>query len=154
MEETSVFKSWLWVLQYWILVYIVVTGIAIGVGMAIGQSYYWIVVTIGAISLTAPITYRKLVGGGCSLRFQICALVKGMIAGVAFLALSLVADFILWSILEPSFGWSPLAMMQFRYTAYYIWMLGGMIGGMGARFMEVRGMTMTAESNITVHRAE
>ncbi len=154
MEETSVFKSWLWVLQYWIAVYIVVTAIAIGFGMIVSQSTYWVVVTIGAISLTAPITYRKLVGGGCSLRFQICALVKGMITGFVFLALSLVADLILWTILEPSFGWSPLATIQFRYTAYYIWMLGGMIGGMGARFLEVRGVAMTTERTITVHRTE
>ena len=86
-----------------------------------------------------PITYRNLVGGGCSLRFQMCALVKGMSAGIIFMLLTSAVDMLIWSSLGASLGWSPLTNMVYVSAIYQIWFLSGAVGGMGARIMEVRG---------------
>ncbi|MCK5303590.1 MAG: hypothetical protein KAJ96_10645, partial [Candidatus Thorarchaeota archaeon] len=90
METTSEFGSWFWVLKSWIIVYAVLLVVGILFGFVGGPSYYWGVMMIGALIMITPITYRNLIGGSCSLRFQMCALVKGMVAGLIFLILSMV----------------------------------------------------------------
>ena len=92
-------------------------------------------------------TYRNLVGGGCSLRFHICALVKGMLAGFVFLILAFVADMLVWQTIGSSLGWSPFAL-GFSQDIYLIWLLSGTIGGFGARIVEVRGEAKSAEITI------
>lgn len=87
--------------------------------------------------VTIPVTYRMLVGGGCSLRFQICALVKGMLAGVVMLVLTSYADTVVWQALLPIVGWTPLVSNISEMIAQ-VWFFSGIIGGMGARVVEVR----------------
>ena len=83
------------------------------VGIALGNMfspiYYWWTTLLFVPLTIAPVTYKSLVGGGCSLRFQICALVKGSFAGVIFLILTMIADSLLWPNLALNVGWNPKA---------------------------------------------
>ena len=102
---------------------------------------------IGVPLAVIPITYRNLVGGGCSLRFHICALVKGILAGSVFLALSLGADLVIWQVLGTRLGWNPV-LLDLSWDIYFIWLFSGLIGGFGARIVEVRGQTRPTEITI------
>jgi len=150
LENTSELRSWFWILKSWITVYAVLLVVGILLGFVGGPSYYWSVMTIGSLIMIAPITYRNLVGGGCSLRFQMCALVKGMAAGLIFLILSMVADFILWGAIGTSFGWTPLASGSVSWSLYQVWWFSGAIGGFGARIAEVRAYDERAGRTITI----
>lgn len=136
MSLVSEVKSWLWVPAVWVVVY----SILLLIGIALGPIYYWGVMLIGVPLTIAPITYKNLVGGGCSLRFQICALVKGMFAGMIFFVLTLVADSLLWPNLTLTLGWNPVTLNATELF-YQIWFISGIIGGIGARIIEVRGPT-------------
>lgn len=138
MENISEYRSWFWVLKSWVIVYAVLLVVGILLGFGGGPSYYWSVMTIGSLIMIAPITYRNLVGGGCTLRFQMCALVKGMVAGLIFLTLSMVADFVLWSAIGTIIGWTPLAIGPVSWSLYQTWWFSSAIGGLGARIAEVR----------------
>ena len=116
-------------------------------GVSLGLSYYWIVIIVGVPLAVIPITYRNLVGGGCNLRFHICALVKGILAGTVFLALSLAADLLIWYAISPVLGWNPLNI-DLAQSVHFIWLFSGMIGGFGARIVEVRGRTGPTEITI------
>lgn len=102
---------------------------------------------VGVPLVVIPLTYRYLVGGGCSLRFQICALVKGMLAGFVFYFLSIFADYLVWQFIGSSIGWNALSL-GVSSDIHFVWFFSGIIGGFGARIVEVRGNTRLA--NITI----
>ena len=149
MEALEEVKSWLWIPKYWIAVY---TSLLI-VTILVGESYYWSVYLIGVPLAIIPITYRNLVGGGCSLRFQMCALVKGMSAGIIFMVLASAVDMLVWSSLGVNLGWSPLTNMTYISIIYQVWFLSGAIGGFGARIVEVRSYS-DSESPFTIEGFE
>jgi hypothetical protein len=122
-----------------------VIGIALG-SMFNPMFYLWAMM-IGVPLTIVPVTYRSLVGGGCSLRFQICALVKGMFAGIVFLMLTMITDTLLWPNLAPIIGWNPTSF-SISDLFYQIWFFSGILGGMGARVVEVRGYTAGSEVTI------
>ena len=143
MSLVSEVKSWVWVPAVWVVVY----SILLIVGIALGPTFYWGVMLVGVPLTIAPITYKNLVGGGCSLRFQICALVKGMAAGMIFFVLTMVADSLLWPNLALTLGWNPTTL-NVTELFYIIWFFSGIIGGIGARIIEVRGYT--SDPGITI----
>jgi len=140
-------KSWLWVPAIWVVVYSILLVIGITLGNMFDPMYYWGVMLIGVPLTIAPVTYKNLVGGGCSLRFQICALVKGMAAGFIFFALTMIADALLWPNLALTLGWNPTTL-NVTELFYQIWFFSGIIGGIGARIIEVRGYT--SDPGITI----
>ena len=134
----SEIKSWLWIVKYFLPLYAILTIIGIGLDLQNLISFYWIVYLIIVPLVIAPVTYRNLIGGGCSLRFQICALVKGMTAGLLFLILAFAFDVLLWGTLAGIVGVN-LSLIVLRIpNLYQIWLIGGIIGGIGARIIEVR----------------
>lgn len=138
MSLVSEVKSWLWVPAIWIVVYSILLVIGITLGNMFEPMYYWGVMLIGVPLIIAPVTYKNLVGGGCSLRFQICALVKGMAAGMIFFVLTMAADSLLWPTLALTVGWNPTTL-NVAELLYQVWFFSGIIGGFGARIIEVRG---------------
>ncbi|NHJ14084.1 MAG: hypothetical protein EAX95_10440 [Candidatus Thorarchaeota archaeon] len=150
MESLSEVKTWLWVPFYWIVIYTILLFGGIVVGHIAGTQFYSGVFLIGVPLLVIPITYKNLVGGGCSLRFQMCALVKGMIAGLLFMLLASAADHFVWSLLGGGLGWTPVEDMGVGTFIYQVWFISGAIGGMGARIVEVRGHPEGTESKITI----
>ena len=124
---------------------LLVVGILIG--SLFSPLYYWWVILIGVPLIIAPVTYKSLVGGGCNLRFQICALVKGMFAGVVFLMLTMITDSLLWPNLATVLGWDPVTF-SISEVFYQVWFFSGIIGGFGARIVEVRGITTGSEITV------
>ena len=147
MSILSDIKSWLWIPAFWIILYSSFLILGIGVGGELGAPFYWAVTLIGVPLTIAPITYRNLVGGGCNLQYQICALVKGMFAGFVFMALTMIADTIVWASLAPALGWSPVNL-SITEAMYYVWFFSGIIGGFAARIVEVRGYHSPGEITI------
>jgi hypothetical protein len=143
----SELRSWVWIPAIWIVVYPLMLVVGIVLGNMFGPMSYWWATLVAVPLIIAPVTYKSLVGGGCSLRFQICALVKGTFAGVVFLALTMVADSLLWSNLALTVGWNP-TLSSISELFYQIWFFSGIIGGFGARIVEVRGYP--TESEITI----
>ena len=146
----SEIKSWLWIPKFWIPLYLILNVIGIGLGATGFVSMYWIVYLILVPLVVIPVTYRSLIGGGCSLRFQICALEKGVNAGVMFLLLTFIVDFYLWGVLSPLVGVSLSLVSLNIPDLYMIWLLSGIVGGMGARVIEVRGYSNIDEDSITI----
>lgn len=132
-EALSAVWSWAWIPVLWVLLY----PTTIIVGVLIGPDLYWWSSLVLVPLVVIPITYRMLVGGGCSLRFQICALVKGMLAGAVMLVLTSAVDALVWQALLPIVGWTPMASGLSDMIAQ-VWFFSGIIGGMGARIVEVR----------------
>ncbi|TFG30304.1 hypothetical protein EU527_14715 [Candidatus Thorarchaeota archaeon] len=147
MSLVTEMKSWLWIARVWILLYPVLLFLGILMGTYFGPIYYWSVIVIGVPLVVIPMTYKNLVGGGCSLRFQICALVKGMLAGVAFMVLSLLAETFVWQNLSVGLGWNPLSL-GLTQDISFVWFFSGLIGGVGARIAEVRAQTKPAKITI------
>jgi len=146
----SEIKSWLWIPRYWIPLYVILNVIGIGLETAGFVSMYLIAYLVLVLLVVIPVTYRSLVGGGCSLRFQICALVKGVNAGVMFLLITFIVDFYLWGALSPLLGVN-LSLVSLNVTnLYLIWLMSGLVGGMGARVIEVRGYFNIEEDSITI----
>lgn len=139
--------SWSWILKTWIVLYPILFVAGVLLGAAIDSGYYWLATVIGVPLIVIPTTYRKLVGGGCSLRFHVCALVKGILAGSMFLALTFAADLVIWQFISTGLGWSPL-VLELSRDIYFVWLFSGMIGGFGARVVEVRGQTRPTEITI------
>jgi hypothetical protein len=140
-------RSWLWVPLLWVLVYPITVAAGVIVGVAFGEFYYVWGTLLLAPLIVAPVTYRQLVGGGCSVRFQICALVKGMLAGFVLLLITVYMDPLVWTSLSSVVGWNPL-LPATDELVYYVWLFSATIGGMGARVVEVRGYSEPA--NITI----
>jgi len=147
MSIVTELKSWSWILKTWAVLYPVLLIAGIVLGTVLHPSYYLMAPIIGVPLTIIPITYRNLVGGGCSLRFQICALVKGMLAGFVFLSLAFVADTIVWQFIGTGLGWNPL-VFELTPDIYFIWLFSGIIGGFGARIVEVRGQTRATRITI------
>ncbi|MHA2311223.1 MAG: hypothetical protein ACXADF_06970 [Candidatus Thorarchaeota archaeon] len=145
LEMLEEIKSWLWIPKYWIAVY----ATLLMVSVAVGELYYWSVYLIGIPLTMIPITYRNLVGGGCSIRFQMCALVKGLFAGFVLMILTSAIDIVVWNNLGVNLGWSPLTNMAYVSAVYQIWFLSGAVGGIGARIVEVRGYS-SPDDSITI----
>jgi hypothetical protein len=61
-----------------------------------------------------------------------------MLAGVVMLALTSYADTVVWQAILPIVGWTPLVSSLSEMIAQ-VWLFSGIIGGMGARVVEVRG---------------
>jgi hypothetical protein len=140
-------KSWLWVPGIWIIVYSLMMVVGIALGGVFGPIYYWWTTLFVVPLIIIPTTYKSLVGGGCSLRFQICALVKGSFAGVIFLLLTMIADSLLWPNLALTVGWNP-TLFSTSELFYQVWFFSGIIGGIAARIVEVR--SFSAGSEITI----
>jgi hypothetical protein len=147
VSVVSEVKSWLWVPAVWAVVYSILLVLGIILGNMFEHIYYWGVMLVGVPLTIAPITYKNLVGGGCNLRFQICALVKGMAVGLIFFILTTIADSLLWPNLALSVGWNPTTL-GVTELFYQIWFFSGIIGGFGARIIEVRGYP--SDSGITI----
>ncbi|MHA1769750.1 MAG: hypothetical protein ACTSV3_07895 [Candidatus Thorarchaeota archaeon] len=139
-------RSWIWVPVAWGLLFPAMIGFGVLLGPVLGADSYWWANLILLPLTVAPITYKMLVGGGCSVRFQICALVKGMLAGFVFFFLTIYATPIVWPNLSTLFGWPPLSSNLPELIAQ-IWLYSAVAGGMGARFVEVRGLE---HSDITI----
>lgn len=149
MSLISEVKSWLWILKIWIPLYPALLFIGIIIGISIAPAFYWSSILLGVPLVVIPVTYRNLVGGGCSVRFQICALVKGMLAGAVLFLLSLLADPIIWQTLSSVVGWNPLNLGPgISENIYFVWFFSGVVGGFGARIVEVRGMHTEPEISI------
>ena len=148
MSLAAELKSWLWIPAIWIAVYPLMLVVGVALGNMYGPIYYWWGTLVAVPLIIAPVTYRSLVGGGCSLRFQICALVKGTFAGVVFLMLTIVTDSLLWPNLALTVGWNPTSF-SISELFYQIWFFSGIIGGIGARIVEVRGYTSSSEITIS-----
>ena len=134
----SEIKSWFWIPKYWIPLYALLTIIGIRLSQQGLISLYWMIYLIVVPLVIAPATYRNLVGGGCNLRFQICALVKGMTAGLMFLTVAFAFDVLFWGTLSGFVGVN-LSLVVLRIPELYqIWLIGGVIGGIGARVIEAR----------------
>jgi hypothetical protein len=140
-------KSWLWIPAVWIVVYPLMLAVGIALGNVFGPFHYWWATLLAVPLLIAPVTYKSLVGGGCNLRFQICALVKGSFAGVIFLMLAMIADSLLWPNLAVTVGWNP-TVFSTSELFYQVWFFSGIIGGVAARIVEVR--SYSAGSEITI----
>lgn len=149
MSLVNELRSWIWIVPYWILAYSVVVVTAIGISTITTTSAFWLVYLVIVPLLTVPIIYRNLVGGGCSLRFQICALVKGTAVGMMFFVVSMLIDPFLWSFLQPSLGWNALSLNGFTAAIYQIWFYSGFIGGFAARIVEVKALNQSGQ-NITI----
>ena len=122
--------------------------IGVEVGNQFGPASYWVVTLVGVPLAIAPITYKNLVGGGCNLNYQICALVKGLFAGFVFMALTMIVDALIWSNLSTILGWNPVSL-GISEAVYYVWFFSGIIGGFGARVVEVRGYQIGTEITIS-----
>jgi hypothetical protein len=140
-------KSWLWIPGIWIVAYPIMLVGGIIIGNLFGPMYYWWITLFAVPLIIAPVTYKSLVGGGCSLRFQICALVKGMFAGAIFMVLTMMIDSFIWPGLSLSVGWNP-TLFSVSELFYQVWLFSGVIGGVGARIIEVRGYTSGSEITI------
>ncbi|MFW9927182.1 MAG: hypothetical protein ACFFDM_10500 [Candidatus Thorarchaeota archaeon] len=147
MSITEDIKSWLWIPAFWIVLYVLFLWIGVSIGSEFGPIFYWAVTLIGVPLTIAPITYKNLVGGGCNLKYQICALVKGMFAGFVFMSLTMITDAIVWSSLSVSVGWNPVSL-SISEAMYYIWFFSGILGGFAARIVEVRGYQPSNEITI------
>lgn len=141
-------KSWLWVPAYWAIIYGVMLLAGIGFGVLVAPELYWIVSIAVVFLLVVPITYRHLVGGGCSVRFQICALVKGALVGMTYFFVALAVDPIVWTFLQPYLGWNAMQLPTFTSLLYQVWFYAGIIGGFGARIVEVRQMSTVKDITI------
>jgi hypothetical protein len=139
MQNQTGLSTWMWVVKSWIALYLVLFTSAIVLSLNTLSAYYWILFLLVVPVFVIPMTYRNLVGGGCSMRFQICALVKGVMAGFLFLLFTGLADFIIWSVLGSSLSWTPLSEPRVLMNLYQVLLISGMIGGIGARIVEVRG---------------
>ena len=129
------------------MTYSLMLVVGIALGNMFGPIFYWWTTLLAVPLIIAPVTYKSLVGGGCSLRFQICALVKGSFAGVIFLMLTMIADSVLWTNLALTVGWNP-TLFSTSELFYQVWFFSGIIGGIGARIVEVR--SYSAGSEITI----
>ena len=150
MIERSELETWTWILKYWVIIFPVLFIVGLVLSQLGNLSYYWIPFVVGVPLTITPVTYRNLVGGGCSLRFQMCALVKGMTAGVIFLLLSMAADYYIWNALGAYLGWTPPASTFSMSIIYQLWFFSGVMGGFGARIMEVRGHSRGIDGTPTV----
>jgi len=149
MQQQTGLSTWVWVFKYWTLLYLILVSSAIMLSINNLSAYYWLVYLLIVPIVVIPSTYRNLVGGGCSLRFQICALVKGVAAGSLFLVLTGVADFLVWNTISQFFTWTPFSDARLLMSLYQILLISGMIGGIGARIMEVRGHTISNVPKLT-----
>ncbi len=141
MIERSELETWTWILKYWVAIFPILFIAGLALSQLGSPSYYWIPFVVGVPLTIIPVTYHNLVGGGCSLRFQMCALVKGMTAGMVFLLLSMAADYYIWNVLTAHLGWTPLASTYSMSIIYQLWFFSGAMGGFGARILEVRGQS-------------
>jgi hypothetical protein len=141
-------RTWIWVVQYWLIVYFALLATGLVLGTEIAPDAYWYAFIIGVPLTIAPITYRKLVGGGCSIRFQICALVKGAIVGTLFYFASAAMDPVIWNILQEYVGWNATTLPSFTDMFYLVWFIAGIIGGFAARIVEVR--QLNSPQSITI----
>ncbi|TFG13717.1 hypothetical protein EU537_05525 [Candidatus Thorarchaeota archaeon] len=141
LSSFAFLRSWSWILRYWLVVYATLTIIGI-IGTAFyGPLMYLIPFLFGVPLVIIPMTYRNLVGGGCSLKFGICALVKGILAGVVFAGLSLFANYVIFSTIHLAQGLNLMPSIQSITPTYQIWLVSAAIGGFAARIAEVRGHT-------------
>ncbi len=137
------YKSWLWIPKVWGVVYSIALVAAVAAINAIGPTSYRQVIGVVVFGLGVPLTFKSLVNTGCDLRFHICALVKGMIAGLLFLIFAMIADPIVWSFLQQAVAWSPLGNPQELFSIQQAWVFAGIFGGFAARVVEVKRMTAT-----------
>ena len=150
MIERSELETWTWILKYWATIFPILLVAGLALSQLGNPSYYWIPFVVGVPLTIIPVTYRNLVGGGCSLRFQMCALVKGLTVGIIFLFLSMAADYYIWNVLGAHLGWTPLASTSSMSIIYQLWFFSGVAGGFGARIMEVRGQSRGTDGTPTV----
>ena len=139
MQMTHTPNTWSWIPISWLVLYPIVTILGYVASIVLRQEPFAMILLAGLPIVVAVTTYRNLVGGGCTLRFQVCALVKGIIAGVIFVLLSFVADVVVWEAIGVAVGLNLVAYGQLGIVSYYAWFLGALVGGFAARVSEVRG---------------
>ncbi len=149
MQHQSALSTWTWVFKYWIALYVILFTSGLVLSLISMSTFYWILFLVLVPIVVIPATYRNLVGGGCSLRFQICAMVKGVAAGFVLLIMTAVADVLLWSLIGQNLLWTPLSELSLLYDIYLVILVSGMIGGIGARIMDVRGQTQMNTGSLT-----
>jgi len=59
----------------------------------------------------------------------------------------MIADSLVWPNLALSIGWNPTTL-NVTELFYQVWLFSGIIGGIGARIIEVRGYTSGSEITI------
>jgi len=132
------------------VLYFVTTVLGFLLAYLVNPAMYSVVTLLIVPVVLIPLTYKNLVGGACSLRFRVCGLVKGVLAGIVFLVLSLGTNLAVWASLLSVFGWSPLFQSQLVSNVYWVWFFGGVLGGMGARVAEVRRGGTGPDCSMTV----
>lgn len=141
IDEEPYYKTWLWIPKVWLITYGFALLVAVLSVQAFGPESYRMAIGVVVFGLGIPLTFKSLVGAGCDVRFQICALVKGMISGVAFLVLTFIVDPITWSVASQFISWTPLSNPTELWNIQQIWIFAGLFGGFAARVVEVRRIT-------------
>ncbi|MGQ4870472.1 MAG: hypothetical protein ACP6IT_01385 [Candidatus Thorarchaeota archaeon] len=77
---------------------------------------------------------------GCSLRFHICPLVKGILAGIMMFVMTVVADWTLNLLPAQNALWPVLYASAPIRDPNQIWWSSGAGGGLLARIAEVRNL--------------
>ncbi|MEM2143194.1 MAG: hypothetical protein QXS20_07245 [Candidatus Thorarchaeota archaeon] len=129
--------SWTWIPVHWIVVYSTLNLASMILEAMTGTDHYLQVMTIGIPVLVAPVVYRRLAGGACSLRFHVCAFMKGLLVGVLLVVQSVGADLVLGTYLGVAVILG-LSSPRSETLVYGIWLISALIGGLGARVSEVR----------------
>lgn len=132
------------------VLYFVTTVLGFLLAYLVDPAMYPVVTLLIVPVVLIPLTYKNLVGGACSLRFRVCGLVKGFLAGIVFLVLSLGINLAVWASLLSVVGWSPLFQSQLVSNVYWVWFFSGVLGGMAARVAEVRRGGTGPDCSMTV----
>ncbi len=148
MESESELRTWLWILKTWIVLYSSLLVIRVALGQLIGPTFFWISLLVGVPIVVVPVTYKSLVGGGCSIKYHICPLVKGILAGVIMFAMSVVADWSLNMILSSDPIWSAMYNTVVIRDPHQIWWFSGLAGGILTRIQEVRELGRAQQISI------
>ncbi len=143
LSDEPYYKTWLWIPKVWLITYVVAVLASFFSVQIFGPRSYRMAIGLVVFGLGIPLTFKSLVGVGCDVRFQICALVKGMIAGGAFLLLTFIADPLTWSVISQLVAWTPLSDPIELWSIQQVWIFTGLFGGFAARVVEVKRINVS-----------
>ena len=138
MTTASVPSTWLWIPKTWAILYSATAVLGLIAAYLVNPTMYSVVMLVVVPVVLIPLTYKNLVDGACSLRFRMCGFVKGILAGLLFLVLTLGTNLAVWVSLSSAVGLSPLVQSQLVSNVYWVWFFSGALGGIGARVAEIR----------------
>ncbi|NWF95014.1 MAG: hypothetical protein HXY34_02630 [Candidatus Thorarchaeota archaeon] len=153
MSLGEALRTWAWIPPYWATIYFALRVSGRVLEITVVPSCCGLVHFVGIPLLVVPLTYGKLVGGGCSLRFGVCAVVKGMLVGIVFLTLSVMMDIVV-AIYLSSINCNSLLDLATSALVHQVWLLSAIVGGMAARVAEVRGGGQSRTWSLTVVRPD